>query len=69
MFAVALDGSFLPIQLIYCRKSPAVKNDNEVTSLEPIKFPLQVMKPLGAQWIMELHVHMLAKLEVIKSGF
>ena len=38
-------------------------------SLEPIKFPLQVMKPLGAQWIMELHAHMLTKPEIIKNGF
>ena len=27
------------------------KNDTKEASLEPIKFPLQVMKPLGAQWI------------------
>ena len=27
---------------------------------------LQVMKPLGAQWIMELHAYMLAKPEIIK---
>ena len=45
------------------------KNGNEETSLEPIKFPLQVMKPLGAQWIMELHAHMLAKPGIVKNGF
>ena len=39
------------------------------TPLEPIKFPLQVIKPLVAQWIMELHAHMLAKPEIIKNGF
>ena len=45
------------------------ENDNVETPLEPIKFPLQVMKPLGAQWIMELHAYMLAKPEIIKNGF
>ena len=46
------------------------KNDNDDhESLEPIKFPLQVMKPLGAQWIMELHAYMLSKPEIIKNGF
>ena len=27
------------------------------------------MKPLGAQWSMELHAYMLAKPEVIQNGF
>ena len=43
------------------------ENDNVETPLEPIKFPLQVMKPLGAQWIMELHAYMLAKPEMVSE--
>ena len=27
------------------------------------------MKPLGTQWIMELHTHMLAKPEIVINGF
>ena len=35
----------------------------------PIKFPLSAMKPLGAQWIKELHSYMLEHPDIVHNGF
>ena len=35
----------------------------------PIKFPMQLMKPLGAQWMMDVHCYIQNHPELIKSGF
>ena len=35
----------------------------------PIKFPMNMMKPLGAQWLMELHSYLLNHPDNIRSGF
>ena len=35
----------------------------------PIKFPLHTMKPLGAEWMKEVHCHMLTHPEIICHGF
>ena len=35
----------------------------------PIKFPMQLMKPLGAQWMMDVHCYIQDHPEIIKNGF
>ena len=35
----------------------------------PIKFPLRIMKPLGAQWIKELYSYMLEHPDIARNGF
>ena len=35
----------------------------------PIKFPLRIMKPLGAQWIKELYPYMLEHPDIARNGF
>ena len=37
--------------------------------MKPIQFPMSQMKPLGAQWLIELHQHMLTCPETIRNGF
>ena len=39
------------------------------TSARPVQFPMSQMKPLGAQWLIELHQHMLTCPETIRNGF
>ena len=41
----------------------------EQGDLMPIKFPMTLMKPLGAQWVMELYSYMLNHPEIIRNGF
>ena len=36
--------------------------------MKPIQFPMSQMKPLGAQWLIELHQHMLTCPETIKMA-
>ena len=37
--------------------------------LEPVKFPMSRMKPLGAQWLIGMYEHMIAHPEIMKNGF
>ena len=39
------------------------------SQIEPVKFPMSQMKPLGAQWLMDLYDHLLAHPDIIKNGF
>ena len=41
----------------------------EQGDLIPIKFPMTLMKPLGAQWVMELYSYMLNHPEIMRNGF
>ena len=39
------------------------------SQIEPVKFPMSQMKPLGAQWFMDLYDYLLAHPDIIKNGF
>ena len=39
------------------------------SKLEPIKFPVSQMKPLGAQWLVQMYEHMITHLEIMENGF
>ena len=39
------------------------------SQIEPVKFPMSQMKPLGAQWLMQMYDHLLAHPEIISNGF
>lgn len=45
------------------------EDGSSVGSMKPIQFPMSQMKPLGAQWLIELHQHMLTCTETIRNGF
>ena len=34
-----------------------------------MKFPMSQMKPLGAQWLIQMYDHLFAHPEIIKNGF
>ena len=34
--------------------------------IEPVKFPMSQMKPLGAQWLMQMYDHLLAHPDILK---
>ena len=38
------------------------------TQTEPVKFPMNQMKPLGTQWLMQMYDHLLAYPDIIKMG-
>ena len=42
---------------------------SSVGGMKPIQFPMSQMKPLGAQWLIELHQHMFTCPETIINGF
>ena len=42
---------------------------NDSTSLQPVKFPMQVMKPLGAQWIIDFYSYMQSNPDIVRNGF
>ena len=42
---------------------------SSVGGMKPIQFPMSQMKPLGAQWLVELHQHMFTCPETIINGF
>jgi len=42
---------------------------NDSTPLQPIKFPMQVMKPLGAQWMINFYSYMQSKPDIVCNGF
>ena len=39
------------------------------STLEPVKFPMSRMKPLGAQWLIQMYEYMIAHPEIMKNGF
>ena len=39
------------------------------TSLQPVKFPMQVMRPLGAQWIFDFFYYMQSNPDIVRNGF
>ena len=41
--------------------------DGSSAGMKPIQFPMSQMKPLGAQWLIELHQHMLTCPDTIKT--
>ena len=43
--------------------------DPSCTEIKPVKFPMGVMKPLGAQWILKMYDHLLAHPDIIRNGF
>jgi len=43
--------------------------DPSGTEIKPVKFPMAVMKPLGAQWILKMYDHLLAHPDIIRNGF
>jgi len=42
---------------------------NDRTSLQPVKFPMQVMKLLGAQWMIDFYSYMQSNPDIVCSGF
>ena len=42
---------------------------NDSTPLQPVKFPMQVMKPLGAQWMINFYSYMQSKPDIVCNGF
>ena len=42
---------------------------NDSTSLQPVKFPMQVMKPLGAQWIIDFYSYIQSNPDIVHNGF
>ena len=46
-----------------------LQTDYEQGVAVPIKFPQQIMKTLGIQWMKEVYSHMLTHPEIICNGF
>ena len=54
-------------QLWYAEQ--VVKQEEEGGVFKPVAFPMKIMKPLGAKWLIEFHDYMRGKPEVVKNGF
>ena len=39
------------------------------SQIEPAKFPMSQMKPLDAEWLMQMYDHLPAHSDIIKNGF
>jgi len=39
------------------------------SEIEPVKFPMSVMKPLCAKWLKEMYDNLLAHPDIIRNGF
>ena len=42
---------------------------NDSTSLQPVKFHMQVMKLLGAQWMIDFYSYMQSNPDIVRNGF
>ena len=54
-------------QLWYAEQ--VVKQEEETKVLKPVAFPMKIMKPLGAKWLIEFYDYVVGKPEIVKNGF
>ena len=53
----------------YAAETLGSNTDAESAStLEPIKFPMSQVKPLGAQWLFQMYKHIITHPEIMKNG-
>ena len=50
-------------------KEVFAKYQGSSLEIEPVKFPMAVMKPLSAHWLKEMYDHLLAHPDIITNGF
>ena len=46
-----------------------VQQKVEAGVLKPVAFPMSIMKPLGAKWLIEFYDYIIGKPEIVKNGF
>ena len=55
------------LYLCLCHQIARIQDDG--SPLQPITFPMHVMKPLGGYWLKEFYQYMQMNGEIICSGF
>ena len=60
---------FLKEKFQLCYAEQVVKQDKESGVHESVVFPMNIMKPLGAKWLIEFYDCIVRKPEIVKNGF